>query len=110
MIQQLIAISALLVGIASPLSSFAQTAEPGKSETAQPASMTEGEVKKVDLDNGKVTIKHGDIKHLEMPGMTMVFTAKDKSLLANVKPGDKILFMVLNLGGKLTLTEIQPAR
>jgi Cu/Ag efflux protein CusF len=42
--------------------------------------------------------------------MTMVFTAKDKGLLANVKPGDKIQFMVVNEGGKMVVTEIQAAR
>jgi len=63
----------------------------------------------VDLDNGKVTIKHGDIKHLDMPGMTMVFTAKDKGLLSNLKPGDKVKFMVVNEGGKMVVTDIRPA-
>jgi len=72
--------------------------------------MTDGEVKKVDLETGKVTIKHGEIKHLDMPSMTMVFTAKDKTLLTNVKPGEKIKFMVSNEGGKMVLTDIQPAR
>jgi Cu/Ag efflux protein CusF len=72
--------------------------------------MTDGEVKKVDLETGKVTIKHGEIKHLDMPSMTMVFTAKDKTLLSNVKPGEKIKFMVSNEGGKMVLTDIQPAR
>lgn len=78
--------------------------------TSLAAAMTEGDVRKVDQDAGKVTIKHGDIKHLDMPGMTMVFTAKDKSLLANVKPGDKVKFMVVNEGGKMVVTDIQPAR
>ena len=72
--------------------------------------MTNGDVRKVDQDAGKVTIKHGDIKHLDMPGMTMVFTAKDKSLLAKVKPGDKVQFMVVNEGGKMVVTDIQPAQ
>jgi Cu/Ag efflux protein CusF len=63
----------------------------------------------VDLDNGKVTIKHGDIKHLDMPGMTMVFTAKDKGLLSTLQPGDKVKFMVVNEGGKMVVTDIRPA-
>lgn len=110
-IKQILAISAVAVGIALPMSSFAQASmEPGKTEAAQSASLTDGEIKKVDLDNGKVTIKHGEIKHMDMPGMTMVFTAKDKSLLSNVKPGDKVKFMVVNEGGKMVVTDIQPAR
>ena len=78
--------------------------------TSLAAAMTDGDVRKVDQDAGKVTIKHGDIKHMDMPGMTMVFTAKDKSLLANVKPGDKVKFMVVNEGGKMVVTDIQPAQ
>jgi Cu(I)/Ag(I) efflux system protein CusF len=73
-------------------------------------SMTEGEVRKVDLEAGKLTIRHGEIKHLEMPGMTMVFTAKDKTMLEKLKVGDAIKFMVVNEGGKFVVTEIQPAR
>ena len=72
--------------------------------------MTDGEVRKVDKEAGKITIKHGEIKHMDMPGMTMVFTAKDKSLLSNVKPGDKVKFMVVNEGGKMVVTDIQPAQ
>ena len=72
--------------------------------------MTDGEVRKIDKDAGKITIKHGDIKHMDMPGMTMVFTAKDKSLLGKVKPGDKVKFMVDNEGGKMVVTDIHPAQ
>ena len=109
-IKQLLAISAVALGVALPMSSFAQPAvDPVKTEATQSASLTDGEIKKVDLDNGKVTIKHGDIKHLDMPGMTMVFTAKDKSMLANLKPGDRVKFVAASEGGKLVVTEIQAA-
>ncbi len=108
--KQFFSISAIALGIALPMSGFSQTtAETPKAEASQQASLTDGEIKKVDLDNGKVTIKHGDIKHLDMPGMTMVFTAKDKGLLTNIKPGDKVKFMVVNEGGKMVVTDIQPA-
>jgi Cu/Ag efflux protein CusF len=106
-IQKITAVSALAMGITLSASGIAQTTmDHSKMDMSQPAvSMTEGEVKKVDIDVGKVTIKH-----MDMPGMTMVFTAKDKGLLANVKPGDKIQFMVVNEGGKMVVTEIQAAR
>ena len=109
--KQILAISALILGVALPMSSFAQTAmEPGKMDMSQQAAMTDGEVKKIDMEAGKITLKHGDIKHMDMPGMTMVFTARDKRLLVNVKPGDKVKFMVVNEGGKMVVTDIQPAR
>lgn len=113
-IPHIFAISALAagMGMAVPVSSFAQAATDHSAvNTSQaPASMTEGEVKKVDQETGKVTIKHGTIQHLDMPGMTMVFTVKDKGLLANVKAGDKVLFRVVSEGGKLLVTDIQAAR
>ena len=108
---QFFSITALAWGLAWPVSGFAQTApgssQPSTTQTTQ--SLTDGEVRKVDLDAGKVTIRHGEIKHLDMPGMTMVFTAKDKSLLANLKPGDKIKFLVVNEGGRFMVTAIEPA-
>lgn len=109
-IQKVAAISALALGIALPVSSMAQTTmDHSKMDMSQPAtSMTEGEVKKVDVEAGKVTIKHGPIKHMDMLGMTMVFTAKDKALLTSLKPGDKVQFMVVNESGKMIVTAITP--
>ena len=64
----------------------------------------------IDKELGKITIKHGAIKHMDMPGMTMVFLAKDKAMLEKVKAGDKVRFMVAYEGGKMTVTDIQPAK
>ncbi|NPU92095.1 MAG: copper-binding protein [Gammaproteobacteria bacterium] len=109
-IKQIIAISMLTFSVALPMSSFAESAMDHKMDMSQPASLTDGEVKKVDPSTGKITIKHGDIVHLDMPGMTMVFTAKNKDMLKNVKAGDKIRFMVVDEGGKLVITDIQPGQ
>ena len=102
---------ALASGSLFPMLAQAQaTMDHSKMDMAKMPSMTDGEVRKVDLATGKVTLKHGEIKHMDMPGMTMVFTVKDKSLLSQVKPGDKVKFMVVNEGGKLVVTDIQPAQ
>ncbi len=69
-------------------------------------AMTEGEVRKVDKDNGKITIKHGVIKNMDMPPMTMVFTVSDKALLNGVNAGDKILFNAKNEKGQMLVTAI----
>jgi Cu/Ag efflux protein CusF len=74
------------------------------------AGMTDGEVKKIDKDASKITIKHGEIKHMDMPGMTMVFVVKDKALLDAVPVGAKIQFMATNENGQMTVTDIQPAK
>lgn len=72
--------------------------------------MTEGEVRKVDKDNQKITLKHGEIKNLDMPGMTMVFGVKDAAMLDKVKTGDKVQFRAESEAGKFTVTEIQLAK
>ncbi|GDY37511.1 MULTISPECIES: copper-binding protein [unclassified Acidovorax] len=107
---QFLAAALLSLATLVPVTSMAQaTPEPSKSAAAA-ASMTDGEVRKIDKDAGKITIKHGDIKHLEMPGMTMVFAAKDKALLDKAKVGDKIQFMVVSENGKMVVTAIEPAK
>ena len=109
-IQRLLTLSALAMGLALPMAGHAQVS-PSPGQVAAPVSdsMTDGEVKKVDPDNGKITLKHGDIKNLDMPGMTMVFTVRDKGQLTKLKPGDKVQFMAVQEGGKMIVTDIQPA-
>ena len=70
--------------------------------------LADGEVRKVDKDAAKVTIKHGEIKNLDMPPMTMVFQVKD--MLDQVKAGDKIGFKAVSENGKMTVTEIHPGK
>ena len=72
--------------------------------------MTDGEVRKVDKVAGKVTIKHGEIKNLDMPGMTMAFPVKDKTLLDKVSVGDKIKFIVVMDKGNMVVTDLQKAK
>lgn len=74
------------------------------------ADMADGEVRKVDKENKKITLKHGVIKSLDMPGMTMVFGIKDAALLDNLKAGDKVKFKAEQTGTAIVVTEIQPAK
>lgn len=76
---------------------------------AKPAEFSEGEVRKVDMDSRKITLKHGPLKNLDMPAMTMAFQVADMAMLGKVKVGDKVRFVAANPGGKLTLTDIQVA-
>ena len=75
-----------------------------------PASveMTDGVIRKVDKTNGKITIKHGEIKNLDMPGMTMVFQVKQPELLDKVQAGDKVKFRAEKAGSAFVITDIQP--
>lgn len=74
------------------------------------AELTDGEVRKVDKDAGKLTIRHGEIKNLDMPPMTMVFQVKDPAMLAPLKAGDRIRFAAQkNAAGAYVVTEVQSA-
>ena len=110
-IKKFLALSVLAVGFALPGVGFTQsTVDHSKMSMPQTAAMTDGEVRKIDKDAGKITLKHGEIKHLDMPAMTMVFTAEDKTLLDGVKVGDKVKFMAVNENGKVVVTGIQAAK
>ena len=74
---------------------------------APAATLTEGEVRKIDKEQGKITLRHGEIKNLDMPGMTMVFRVKQAALLDGVKEGDKVGFTADKIGGQFTVTAIE---
>ena len=90
----------------------AQVEAPAASGVASTSAgeLTNGEVRKIDKENRKITLKHGEIKNLEMPGMTMVFQVKDPALLDMVKAGDKVMFKAEKANGALVVTEIQPVK
>ena len=72
--------------------------------------MADGEVRKIDKENKKMTIKHGEIKNLDMPGMTMVFQIRDSSLLETFKAGDKVKFVAEKLDGGFVVTGMHLAK
>ena len=53
--------------------------------------LSEGVIRRIDLDAGKVTIRHGELANLGMPAMTMTF-AGDRDMLKDYKVGDRIRF------------------
>lgn len=69
--------------------------------------MAEGVVRKLDLDNRKITLKHGEIKNLQMPGMTMVFRLQEALNLDKLQAGDKVLFHVEKIDGAFVITDLQ---
>jgi len=79
----------------------------GLSASALAQAMAEGVVRRIDLDNNKITIRHGDIKALDMPPMTMVFVAKQPAQLKNLAPGDEILFEAFEANGQYSVGKIQ---
>jgi Cu(I)/Ag(I) efflux system periplasmic protein CusF len=71
------------------------------------AQAADGEVRKIDLNQGKITLKHGEIRKLEMPAMTMVFRVRDKAALAGLAVGDRVRFDAEKIDGQYTVTSIQ---
>jgi Cu/Ag efflux protein CusF len=75
------------------------------------SAMVNGQVTKIDEAAGKITLKHGPIKKLDMEdGMTMVFRVQDPAMLKQVKIGDKVKFEADRVDGQITVTKIQKSK
>jgi Cu(I)/Ag(I) efflux system protein CusF len=88
----------------------AQTTPATSSEATAASAMADGEVRKVDKEAGKVTLKHGPLPNLAMPGMTMVFKAADPKMLDGLKEGEKVRFSAERINGAISITRIEPAK
>lgn len=79
-------------------------------EVSPIAPIVDGEVRKVDKDTKKITLRHAAIPNLEMPPMTMVFQVKDPAMLDMVKAGDKVKFKAQKSDGVFVITELKMAK
>ena len=86
-----------LVAITLGAAAWAQTATAG------------GEITKLDKASGRVTLKHGELKGLDMPPMTMVFRVRDAKMLDGVAIGDRVQFTAEKLDGSYTVTAMTKA-
>jgi Cu(I)/Ag(I) efflux system protein CusF len=89
-------LTALALGLGVALSVAAQTVD--------------GEVKKIDVDAGKITLKHGEIKNLDMPAMQMSFRVANPAWLKTLQVGDKVKFSADKVGGQFTVTAIEVSK
>ena len=103
----LLALTLPLSGVVRAQATDAVAAASAPAPAPAAVDMTEGEVRKVDKENRKLTLKHGPIKNLDMPGMTMVFYVQDLALLEKVQPGDKVRFAADKVDGKFTVTKME---
>ena len=109
-IMKTITIAALLVALATPALAQQKAKDHStqhQSAAASTADMTEGEIRKVDKDAKKLTIRHGEIKNLDMPPMTMVFVAKQPILLKSLAPGDTVEFEAFEASGQYLVGKIK---
>ena len=102
--------AALLAAVPALAASHHGAHHPAAGAAAAAGALSEGEVRKVDKESGKVTIKHGPLANLDMPPMTMVFRVKEPAMLDQVKAGDAIRFKAEKIGGNYTVTELQPGK
>lgn len=82
----------------------------GSSIALAQAAMVNGEVKKIDEAAGKITLKHGPIKNLDMDAMTMVLRVNDPAMLKKVKIGDKVKFEAERTPEGVTITKMQKSK
>ena len=101
-------IAAIIVA-ASP-AALATSHDKAAQPASRPSALVEGEVRRIDKDAGKITLKHGPIQNLDMPAMSMVFLARDPAMLDAVKVGDKVRFKADKIQGAYTIIELQPAK
>lgn len=108
-------ILAVVMAAASSLA-FAQDSHAGQGpahaghEAPAAAELTEGEVKKIDKDAGKITLRHGEIRNLNMAAMTMVLRVKDAAMLDQVQVGDRIRFAAERVNGAVTVVQWEKAQ
>lgn len=104
-------LTAAMVGfVATPASAQTKGVAPAvnPSSSAKVSDETaSGEVRRIQKDLNKITLRHGEIKSIDMPSMTMVFTVRDPKLLKQVKVGDKVKFAAEMKGTELFVTSIR---
>jgi Cu(I)/Ag(I) efflux system periplasmic protein CusF len=110
-IKSLLFITALLTGTTMSYAASHAPAPPANStSTASALPMANAEVRRVDIENKKISLKHGEIKNLDMPGMTMVFQVKDAAILENIKAGDKVMFTADKIDSAFMVLSIEKAK
>lgn len=76
---------------------------------AQAPEWVDAEVRKVDKEAGRLTLKHAEIKSLDMPPMTMVFRVRTPAILDGLAVGDRVRFQLVREAGQFIVTAIQRA-
>ena len=104
-------ICVIAISLGMPLiTSAADAVKNTESQVAPAAELVAGEVRKVDKEAAKVTIRHGPLTNLGMPAMTMVFRVADPAMLDQMKDGDKINFLADKVNGAFTVIRLEPAK
>lgn len=108
--QTITAIATAVLALAANAQSTPASGADHAAHHSTAAPQSDGEVRKVDKEQGKLTLRHGPLANLDMPAMTMVFKAADPKLLEGLKEGDKVKFTAEKVNGAFTVTAIQQAQ
>lgn len=103
----LAATAVVLASTASAQPTIDPAAHPAATTPNAASPTTNGEVRKIDKAQGKMTLKHGPIATLDMPGMTMIFRVADPRMLDGLREGDAVTFTADRIDGAITVTAIQ---
>ncbi len=106
----LLVLAALLATGPALAQTAAHDSHHGASAATPANAYSYGEVRKVDKAARKITLKHGEIKNLDMTPMTMVFQVQDAALLEKVKAGDQVRFTADKVGGAYIVLSIEPVK
>jgi Cu/Ag efflux protein CusF len=106
----LLSACALAAPLAHPVEAHHRNDSAGAQGPTHSGAISEGEVRRVDKDAKKITLRHGPLQNLDMPAMTMVFQVKDPAMLDQVKAGDKVKFRAEKVDAAYTITVLQPAK
>lgn len=79
------------------------------SDTAAALPWATAEVRRIDKAAGKVALKHGEIKNLDMPPMSMVFQVKEAAQLDTLQVGQKVRFQAVQEKGAYWVVKIEAA-
>lgn len=104
------ALSITSAGASAQLPDHTQMQAHGQMASQDANALSTGEIKRVNKDLGKLTIQHGPLVNLNMPGMTMAFKVQDPAMLEQVKVGDKIRFRVERINGALMITKLDTSK
>jgi Cu/Ag efflux protein CusF len=108
--KQLISAAALAFTTFAMAPAHATSHSAGAEHARTAAALSDGEIRKVDKEANKLTIRHGPLENLGMPAMTMVFQVKDSAMLDSVRTGDKVKFVADKDGGAYVVTRIEVAK
>jgi Cu/Ag efflux protein CusF len=105
----LLTLALAALGAAAAPAVNAQAAVSAAAPADAAKELADGEVRRIDTGQGKVNLRHGEIKSLDMPPMSMWFVLKDPTWANSLKVGDKVRFVAEKVGTQYTITQIEPA-